>query len=101
MRMIVFFFLMGRVHMLVGPVFLPDMVVFMHMNIPAMLMGVGMLMDVLMRVRMLVLVGMNLIAMVMLMLVLVGVFVGMQVLVFVFAFHDCPSLYSSELAKVV
>ena len=87
MRVLVIFVLMSRVHMLMGTVFLPAVVVPMHMLIPGMLMRVGMLVEVLMGVGVLVLVAVGFVAVVMLMVVLVGVLVGMQVLVFVFAFH--------------
>lgn len=80
--------LMGRVDMLVGAMFLRDMVVFMHMDISGMLMGVRMLVEVFMGVGVNMLMGVNLIAMAMLMFVLVSVFVGMQVFVFVLAFHN-------------
>lgn len=96
MRVIVFLFFMGRVHMLMGTMF-PGMVVIMHMGIPHVLMGVRMLMLVLMGVGVLMLVGVHHISVTVLMVVLVGVFVGMQVLVFVFTFHgeSLPG-YSSE-----
>ena len=101
MGVVVFLFLMGRVHMLMGTVFLPAVVVPMHMLIPGMLMPVGMLVEVLMGVGVRMLVAVHLVAVVMLMVVLVGVFVGMQVLVFVFAFHgwSLPGNFWS-LAKV-
>jgi hypothetical protein len=97
MRVLVFLFFMRRVNMLVGAMFLPAMVVFMHMDISGMLMGVRMLVEVFMGVGVNMLMGVNLIAMAMLMLVLVGVFVGMQMFVFVLAFHggSLPG-YSSE-----
>lgn len=85
--MLVHLGLMGRVDMLMGAMVLPDMVVFMHMSISGMLMGVRMLVEVLMGVGVNMLVGVNLTAMAMLMFVPVGVFVGMQVFVFVSAFH--------------
>jgi hypothetical protein len=90
MRVIVFLFFMGRMHMLMGTMF-SGVLVIMHMGIPGMLVGVRMLVDVLMRMGVRVLMGMHRIAMPVLMGVLVGVFVGMQVLVFVLAFHDEPS----------
>lgn len=90
MRMVVFLFFMGRVHMLMGTMF-PGVFVIMHMDIRGMLVGVRMLVDVLMRVGVRVLMGVHHISMLVLMVVIVGVFVGMQVLVFVLAFHGEPS----------
>ena len=90
MRVIVFLFFMGRVHMLMGTMF-PGVVVIMHMGIPGMLVGVRMLVHVLMSMGMRVLMGMHRISMPVLMGVFMIVFVGMQVLVFVLAFHDEPS----------
>jgi len=93
MRVIMFLFFMGRVHMLMGTMF-TGVLVIMHMGIPGMLVGVRMLMDVLMRVGVRVLMGMHRISVPVLMVVVMGVFVGMQVLVFVLAFHDEPSRWS-------
>ena len=93
MGMIVFLFVMGRMHMLMGTMF-SGVFVIMHMDIPGMFMGVRMLVDVFMRVGVRVLVRVHRIPMLVLMGVLMSVFVGMQVLVFVLAFHNRPSRWS-------
>jgi hypothetical protein len=93
MGMIVFLFLMGRMHMLMGAMF-PGVFMIMHMDIPGMFVGVRMLVEVLMRVGVGVLVRVHHVFVPVLMIVIVGVFVGMQVLVFVLAFHSRPSRWS-------
>jgi hypothetical protein len=93
MRMVVFLFFMGRMHMLMGTMF-PGVFVIMDMDIPGMFVKVGMLVDVLMRVGVHVLVRVRHISMPVLMVVFVGMFMGMQVLVFVLTFHNRPSRWS-------